>query len=188
MSWLTKMSLRNRSIVGLAVLAVLLVGAYAITSLKQELIPDLTFPYLTVLTVDQGSSPADVERNITTPIEQALKTSSGIKEFDSFSNDGMSIITVQYEFGTDMKAKEAEVQQAVSGVQQMLPATAHGAGGRGAQLQQHAGRAAGGLVVAAAAAAGRRCSARASCRACRPSTACRPSPSPACSRCSSTSS
>jgi hydrophobic/amphiphilic exporter-1 (mainly G- bacteria), HAE1 family len=123
-SWLTKMSLRNRSIIGLAVLAVLLVGAYAITSLKQELIPDLTFPYLTVLTVDQGASPADVERSVTTPIEQALKTSSGVKEFDSFSNDGLSIITVQYEFGTDMKAKEAEVQQAVSGVQQQLPATA----------------------------------------------------------------
>ena len=124
LSWLTKMSLRNRSIVGLAVLAVLLVGAYAITSLKQELIPDLTFPYLTVLTVDQGSSPKDVERNITTPLEQAIKTSSGVKEFDSFSNDGMSIITIEYEFGTDMKAKEAEVQQSVSGVQQMLPATA----------------------------------------------------------------
>ena len=124
MSWLTKSSLRNRSIVGLAVLAVILVGAYAITSLKQELIPDLTFPYLTVLTVDQGSSPKDVERNITTPLEQAIKTSSGVKEFDSFSNDGMSIITIEYEFGTDMDAKQAEVQQAVSGVQQMLPATA----------------------------------------------------------------
>src|SRR5450756_658812 len=124
LSWFTKMSLRNRSIVGLAILAVLLVGAYAITSLKQELIPDLTFPYLTVLTVDQGASPADVERTVTTPIEQAIKTSNGVKEFDSFSNDGMSIITVQYEFGTDMKAKEAEVQQSVSGVQQMLPATA----------------------------------------------------------------
>jgi HAE1 family hydrophobic/amphiphilic exporter-1 len=123
-SWLTKMSLRNRSIVGLAILAVLLVGAYAITSLKQELIPDLTFPYLTVLTVDQGASPADVERTVTTPLEQAIKTSNGVKEYDSFSNDGMSIITVQYEFGTDMKAKEAEVQQSVSGVQQMLPATA----------------------------------------------------------------
>jgi fumarate hydratase class II len=65
-----------------------------------------------------------VERNITTPLEQAIKTSSGVKEYDSFSNDGMSIITVQYEFGTDMKAREAEVQQAVSGVQPMLPATA----------------------------------------------------------------
>ena len=124
MSWLTKISLRNRSIVGLAVLAVLLVGAFAIPSLKQELIPDLTFPYLTVLTVDQGSSPADVERNITTPLEQAIKTSSGVKEYDSFSNDGLSIITIQYEFGTDMNAKESEVQQAVSGVQPMLPATA----------------------------------------------------------------
>ena len=95
-----------------------------------------------------------MEQSVTTPIEQALKTSSGIKEFDSFSNDGMSIITVQYEFGTDMKAKEAEVQQAVSGVQQMLPATAHGAAGRGPQLQQHAGGAAGGVVVAPAGAAG----------------------------------
>ncbi len=122
MSWLTKMSLRNRSIVGLAMLAVILVGVFAVTSLKQELIPNLTFPYLTVLTVDQGASPADVERNVTTPVEQALKTSSGIKEYDSFSNDGMSIVTVQYEFGTDMKAKEAEIQQAVSGVQ--LPPTA----------------------------------------------------------------
>jgi HAE1 family hydrophobic/amphiphilic exporter-1 len=124
LSRLTKFSLRNRSIVGLAVLAVILVGAYAITSLKQELIPDLTFPYLTVFTVDQGASAKDVERTVTTPIEQTLKTSSGIKEYSSFSNDGMSIVMVEYEFGTDMKAKEAELQQAISGVQQMLPATA----------------------------------------------------------------
>ena len=123
MSWLTKMALRNRSIVGLAVVVVILVGAFAITSLKQELIPDLTFPYLTVLTVDQGASAADVERNVTAPIEQTLKTASGIKEYDSFSNDGMSIITVQYEFGTDMKAKQAEIQQTVSGA--LLPVTAH---------------------------------------------------------------
>ena len=124
MSWLTKMSLRNRSIIGLAVLAVLLVGAYAVTSLKQELIPDLTFPYLTVFTVDQGASAKDVEQSVTTPLEQAIKSTNGVKEYDSFSNDGMSIITVQYAFGTDMKAKEAEVQQAVSGVQAMLPTTA----------------------------------------------------------------
>ena len=124
MSWLTKISLRNRSIVGLAVITVLLVGAFAVTGLKQELIPDLAFPYLTVVTVDQGSSPKDVERNITTPLEQAIKTASGVKEFSSFSNDGMSIITIEYEFGTDMDARQTEIQQAVSGVQQMLPPTA----------------------------------------------------------------
>ncbi len=122
MSWLTKISLRNRSIVGLVVVALIVAGVYAVSSLKQELIPDLTFPYLTVFTVDQGSSPAAVERTVTTPLEQAIKTSSGVKQFDSFSNDGMSIITVEYEFGTDMKAKEAEVQQAVAAIP--LPATA----------------------------------------------------------------
>lgn len=113
MSWLTKMSLRNRSIVGLVVVAVVIFGAIAVSSLKQELIPDLTFPYLTVFTVDPGTSPSDVERNVTTPLEQSIKTTSGVKEYDSFSNEGMSIITVQYEFGTDMKAKEAEVHTLV---------------------------------------------------------------------------
>jgi len=121
-SWLTKMSLRNRSIVGLLVVAVVVFGVISVSSLKQELIPDLTFPYLTIFTVDPGTSPSDVERNVTTPLEQSIKTTSGVKEYDSFSNEGMSIITVQYEFGTDMNVKEAEVQQAVSGAQ--LPPTA----------------------------------------------------------------
>ncbi len=121
MSWLTKISLRNRSIVGLAVFGVIMLGAFAITSLKEELIPEMKFPYLSVLTIAPGASPSDVERSVTAPLEQAITSSSGIKEYDSFSNEGMSIITVQYEFGTDIKAKTAEIQQAVSGVQQMLP-------------------------------------------------------------------
>jgi len=123
-SWLTKMSLRNRSIVGLVVLAVVVFGAIAVSGLKQELIPDLTFPYLTVFTADPGTSGSDVERNITTPLEQSIKTTSGVKEYDSFSNEGMSIITIQYEFGTDMNAKETEIQQAISGTVQSLPPTA----------------------------------------------------------------
>jgi len=121
-SWLTKISLRNRSIVGLVVVAVIVAGLFATSSLKQELIPDLTFPYLTVITVDQGASASTVETSVTTPLEQAIKTTGDVKQFESFSNDHMSIITVEYEFGTDMAAKEAEIQQAVSRAQ--LPATA----------------------------------------------------------------
>ncbi len=124
MSWLTRLSLRNRSIVGLAVVAVIIVGVYGVTSLKEELIPDLTFPYLTVFTVSPGTSAADVERSVTVPLEQAVKATSDLKQFDSYSNDGTSIITIEYEFGTDMAAKEAEVQQATSAVQAQLPQTA----------------------------------------------------------------
>ena len=121
MSWLTKISLRNRSIVSLGMVAVILLGVFAVTSLKEELIPDLTFPYLTVFTVAPGSSASDVEKNVTTPIEQAVKATSDVKEYDSYSNEGVSILTIEYEFGTDIAAKEAEVQQAVGGVQQVLP-------------------------------------------------------------------
>ena len=121
MSWLTRLALRNRSIVGLAVVGIVIVGAFGVTSLKEELIPDLTFPYLTVFTVAPGTSAGDVERSVTVPLEQVVKTTSGVKQYDSYSNDGMSVITIEYEFGTDMKTKEAEVQQAAAGVQQMLP-------------------------------------------------------------------
>jgi HAE1 family hydrophobic/amphiphilic exporter-1 len=120
-SWLTKISLRNRSIVVLAVVAVVLLGLFGITSLKQELIPDLTFPYLTVVTVAPSASASDVERDVTAPIEQAVKATSDVKEFVSYSNEGMSIVTIEYEFGTDIAAKEAEVQQAVGAVQQAFP-------------------------------------------------------------------
>ncbi|HMK91587.1 MAG TPA: efflux RND transporter permease subunit, partial [Thermoleophilia bacterium] len=121
MSWLTKISLRNRSIVMLGVIAVLIVGVLAIPALKEELIPSMKFPYLTVLTISPGTSAADVERNVTSPLEQAIKGASGIKQFDSYSNEGMSLIDVQYEFGSDMQARQAEVQQAISGVAQALP-------------------------------------------------------------------
>lgn len=119
MSWLTGLSLVNRSIVGLAVVAAILFGAFAITSLKEELMPDLTFPYVTVFAVAPGISASDVERSVTTPLEHAIKTTSGIKEYDSFSNDGMSIITIEYEFGTDIDAKQTELQQAISTVRNL---------------------------------------------------------------------
>lgn len=119
MSRLTRLALRNRSIVGLAVVAAILFGAFAITSLKEELMPDLTFPYVTVFTVAPGMAAGDVERGVTTPLEQAIKSTSDVKAFNSFSNDGMSIITVEYEFGTDIGAKQTELQQAVAGVQSL---------------------------------------------------------------------
>lgn len=124
MGWLTRISLHNRSIVGLLVVAIVLVGAYAVTTLKQELIPDLTFPYLTVITVDPTASATAIEQTITGPLEQAIKTTSGIKQYTSFSNAAVSIITIEYQFGTDMNAKKGEVQQAVSQAQALLPATA----------------------------------------------------------------
>ncbi|MBU2603759.1 MAG: efflux RND transporter permease subunit [Actinobacteria bacterium] len=121
MSLLTRISLKNRSVVALAVAAIVLIGAYAVTSLRQELIPSIEFPAVTVFTVQPGASPADVERSVTTPIETALKSLPGIEEMTSYSNEGMSVVVVMFDFGADMEANQAAATQAVDRVRPMLP-------------------------------------------------------------------
>ncbi len=121
MSLLTRISLRNRSVVALAVAAIVLIGAYAVTSLRQELIPSIEFPAVTVFTVQPGASPADVERSVTTPIETALKSLPGIEEMTSYSNEGMSVVVVMFDFGADMEANQAAATQAVERVRPFLP-------------------------------------------------------------------
>ena len=121
MTWLTRISLRNRAIVALAAIAVVIAGVFAVRSLRQELIPDLKFPFLTVVTLQPGAAPGDVERGITTPIETALKGSPSLEELSSYSNEGMSIIIAQYQFGTDMTETKAEVQDAVQRVAAGFP-------------------------------------------------------------------
>ena len=121
MHWLTTFSLRNRSLVALVIVAVVALGGVAITSLREELIPNINYPAVTIVTMEPGASPLDVERQITTPLEGALKGASGLKELDSYSNEGMSILLAQFNFGTNMKDAQAAVQQAVQRVQPLLP-------------------------------------------------------------------
>ena len=128
-------------------------GAYAITSLKQELIPDLTFPYLTVFTVDQGPRRRTSSARVTTPLEQAIKATNGVKEYDSFSNDGVEHHhrAVRVRRGHEGQAGRDPAGRVRGAGHAALHRAA--AAGRGAQLQQHARGAARGVVGAAAGAA-----------------------------------
>src|SRR5665811_51607 len=85
MSWLTRVSLRNRSVVVLAVIGVLVLGLVSTLRLRQELMPSIEYPALTVFTMQPGASPADVERGVTLPLETGMKGLVGLKELDSYS-------------------------------------------------------------------------------------------------------
>ena len=122
MSWLTRISLRNRSVVALVVVAVVLVGAFAVTSLRQELMPNIEFPALTVFAMEPGASPADVERGVTTPLEAGIRGLPGLQDLTSYSNEGVSIIVALFDYGADMEANQAAVQQVVDRAQPVLPA------------------------------------------------------------------
>ena len=123
MSFLSRMSLANRSLVALATIAILLFGAFIIPSLKQELFPSLDFPTVTVVTQYPGASPAIVEQDITNPLEQSIQGMQGIQSITSYSNQNVSIIVVSYNFGTDIDTASQKLTQQLSHVQS-LPSNA----------------------------------------------------------------
>jgi len=121
MSFLSKLSLKNRSLIALATIAILLIGAYVIPTLKQELFPSLSFPAISVVTVDAGASPTIVEHDITNPLEQNIQGIAGIQQLTSYSNQGASIIVVSYNYSTDINQAQQTLAQHLNAAQTSLP-------------------------------------------------------------------
>lgn len=120
MSFLSKMSLANRSLVALATIAILIFGAIVIPSLKQDLYPSLEYPAVTVITSYAGASPSIVEQSVTDPLEQSIQSTSNIQSVTSYSNSGSSVIIVSYNFGTDLNQASQQITQQISHI--TLPA------------------------------------------------------------------
>src|SRR5579883_567071 len=121
MSYLSRLSLANRSIVALATIAILLLGAYVIPSLKQELYPSLAFPAVSIVAAYPGASPSIVEKDVTDPLEQSIQGLQGIQQTNSYSNESSALIIVQYNFGTDLDKASQKLTQQISRVQASLP-------------------------------------------------------------------
>lgn len=121
MSFLSRISLANRSLVALATIAILIFGALAIPALKQELYPSLEFPAVTVITSYPGASPSIVEQNVTDPLEQSIQGMQNIQSLTSYSNQGSSVIVVEYNFGTDLNQASQQISQQISRVQGNFP-------------------------------------------------------------------
>ena len=103
---LTKLALRSRTVTVLIALAVAGAAVWALTGLKTELLPNIDFPYATVLTVYPQATPDTVVNEVTTPIEKVVWdrwSGKGLKHLTSTSSSGMSVIMAEFEFGTDMK-------------------------------------------------------------------------------------
>jgi HAE1 family hydrophobic/amphiphilic exporter-1 len=121
-SRLAVLSLRNRALVALATIAVLVFGLVSAGSLKQELIPSLQFPAAAVVATQPGASPDVVERQVVQPLEQAIATVDGVVTTTSTASTGLATVTVELEYGSDLDRATSALQTAVSRVQSQLPA------------------------------------------------------------------
>ncbi|MFJ6198532.1 efflux RND transporter permease subunit [Micromonospora sp. NPDC092111] len=122
MSLLARSSLANRGLVALIAVVTAAFGAFAVPSLKQQLLPSLEFPGAFVVAVYPGASPEIVESQVTEPIENSLQSISGLEKVVSTSREGSATVSVQFAFGTDVDDVANKMQTALSRIDAQLPA------------------------------------------------------------------
>ncbi|TNH31244.1 efflux RND transporter permease subunit [Micromonospora orduensis] len=121
MSLLARFSLANRGLVALIAVVITAFGAFAVPSLKQQLLPSLEFPAAFIVAAYPGAGPEIVESQVTEPIENALQGIPGLDKVTSTSREGSTTVQVQYEFGTDLDDVVNKMQTALSRIDSQLP-------------------------------------------------------------------
>jgi len=117
----TRFSLANRALIALITLVAVGAGLYSAGSLRQELIPSLQLPLAAVVTSYPGASPEVVEQQVTDVVESAVGGVPGLEGTTSTSSSGLSVVTVELEYGTGLTTAQQDVQTAVTRAQRLLP-------------------------------------------------------------------
>ena len=114
-------SLKNRAIVLLVALLVGAYGFYHAVRMPIDVLPDLNRPVVTVLTEAHGLVPEDVERLVTRPLEQAMNGATGVETVRSSSGAGLSVVNIEFAWGTDLWRNRQLVQERLAAAQRLLP-------------------------------------------------------------------
>ena len=100
---------------------VMVMGLFSLTNLAVDQYPEIEIPQISVITMYPGANAAEIETNVTRVLEDNLNTVSNLKKLTSKSQDNVSMITVEFEYGSDLDEGANEIRDAVSRVQSMLP-------------------------------------------------------------------
>ena len=122
MERIVRWCLKNKSVVILATILLVGSGAYATTRLNQELLPDISFPIITISTPLAGAGPDLVDEQVTQPVEDAINGVEGIESVQSTSAQGFSVVLVEFDLDADTEEAEADLQAALDGIE--LPSQA----------------------------------------------------------------
>ena len=119
--WLTRLALRNPVLILMVSLMLVVLGAVSLSRLSVDLFPDITIPVIRIATFYSGAGPEDIEKSITQPIERAVSASPGVDRVESMSKQGVSLVSVWFNYGTNLDNAQFEVSQRIAQIQNTLP-------------------------------------------------------------------
>lgn len=121
LEFIIRFSIRNKLLIGLFSLALVVWGGYSVTQLPIDAVPDITNNQVQVITVAPSQSALDIERLVTFPVEQNIATIPGIVEVRSFSRFGLSVVTIVFEDNVDVYWARQQVNERLTEIQGQIP-------------------------------------------------------------------
>jgi HAE1 family hydrophobic/amphiphilic exporter-1 len=113
--------MKNKALIALVAVVVAIFGGVALSGLKQELAPSITFPQLAILSNYPGASPEVVNNDVSTPIEAAIQGVPGIESTKATSSTNFSLISASFGYGSDLLVTEQKINQAINRIKSQLP-------------------------------------------------------------------
>ncbi|MFY9398655.1 MAG: efflux RND transporter permease subunit [Desulfomonilia bacterium] len=118
---LPELSVRRRVTITMLILIITLFGVVSFSDLGLDLLPELEFPYVSVVTTYEGVGSEEIETLITKPIEEAVSTVEGIKEVHSVTTEGVSSVYCEFQWGTSLDFAAQDVREKISWIADFLP-------------------------------------------------------------------
>ncbi|WP_054942316.1 efflux RND transporter permease subunit [Paenibacillus ihuae] len=116
MKSLINFSLRNKFAIWLLTIIIVFAGLYSGLTMKQETLPNISIPYLSVTTIYPGAAPEGVVNDVSKPLEQKLRNVDGVKMITSSSLENASSIQIEFDYGTNLDNATAAVREALNDV------------------------------------------------------------------------
>jgi len=105
-------------------LIIIVLGGLFFTKLGLDLVPEIEYPMISVVTTYSGVTSEDVEEVLTKPIEDVVSTIKGVKSVKSFSQEGLSVVMVEFNWGVDLDSAAQDIRDKLDLIQDFLPADA----------------------------------------------------------------
>jgi len=111
---MSEFSVKKPFTIFVAVIAILVLGVVSYTKMTPDLLPNMDFPYVMIMTVYPGANPEQVEKEITRPMEQSMATLEHIKEITSTSSENSSMVLLEFEDSVNMDTIGVDIQQSIN--------------------------------------------------------------------------